>query len=434
MNIDEILMLVGQYSKDIIDLRREFHKYPEPGWLEFRTTARIVEILKNHKININYGPDIINKDYVWSYPEDLIQENINRAIEQGANPEIMKNIDGYTGVIAEFDTGKAGPVVALRFDIDCNEINESIEDDHRPAKEGFRSVNRDCMHACGHDGHASIGIITCLILNDIKDKLTGKIKVIFQPGEEGSKGAQSIAESGILKDVDIFLSGHLGMGLNTGDLVALYKEFLASTKFDLCFNGVSSHAANSPEEGKNAIVAASTAILGIYSLCQDGRGTSYVNAGTIKGGAARNIIADKVDLEMETRGMTTDIEQHLYKSALNCAEGAAKMYGCTYESVIKGYAPNTDSDDELLETIEFGVSNVQEITKFIPHKKFAGSEDVAYHMKKVKHNGGKAAFMGFGADIAASHHNVKFDFDEDALILAVKVYISILWRLLGQNK
>ena len=77
------------------------------------------------------------------------------------------------------------------------------------------------MHACGHDGHASLGLHTCIALNEIKDELSGIIKVIFQPAEEGVRGAQSIAEGGILDDVDYFLTGHLGMGWNTGSLVAL---------------------------------------------------------------------------------------------------------------------------------------------------------------------------------------------------------------------
>ena len=77
------------------------------------------------------------------------------------------------------------------------------------------------MHACGHDGHASLGLFVCLALNAIRKDLSGVIKIIFQPAEEGVRGAQSIAESGILDDVDWFLSGHLGMGWKTGELLAL---------------------------------------------------------------------------------------------------------------------------------------------------------------------------------------------------------------------
>lgn len=434
MNFESILKLINQYDNEIVNLRRDFHKYAEPGWLEFRTTAKIVEILKENKIKVDYGPRIINKKYIWSYPKDEILENIHRALNQGADPDIIKDMDGFTGAVATIDTGKQGPIVALRFDIDSNNINESLDNNHFPTKEGFRSVNKNSMHACGHDGHGAMGIVTCLVVNEIKERLSGKIKIIFQPGEEGSKGGQSIAESGVLDDVDILLSGHIGMGLKTGEILGLYSGFLASTKFDLCFRGLGSHAASSPEKGRNAIVAASTAILGMYSLCQDGRGISRVNVGTIKGGSGRNVIADKVYLEVETRGSTTEIEQDLYKAALACAEGASNMYGCTYESEIKGYAPNANSDEELLQYIENGVSKIKEINKLIPHDEFSASEDIAYLMKKVQDKGGKAVYMGLGSHIAASHHNDKFDFDENVLLTGVRVYTSILWEILNENK
>lgn len=421
-----IWRIVEQYEDKAVQWRREFHKYAETGWREFRTTSRIVEILTANQIPVQYGIEIINTDYTWSYPGNEIPEEIKRAINQGADEKIVSVMRGYTGVVATIDTGREGPVVAFRFDIDALAVRESECEEHLPYKQGYASVNRGIMHACGHDGHTAIGLVLCLVINEIKENINGKIKVIFQPGEEGAMGGQAVSESGILDDVDVLLSGHLGMGLPTGTFAVFSEGYLASTKFDLVFSGNSAHAGASPHVGNNAILAASSAVLAMYSFCQDGRGATRVNVGKFVGGTGRNVVADRVDIQMETRGEDDKIEQRLYHACLNAAEGAAQMYGCKIQHEIKGYASSVQSDKELSEPIYRGVSKVKEITMVVPSVQSSASEDVGYMMKKVREHGGCAAYVGIGADIDAPHHNNKFDFDEKSIMIGVKAYISIL--------
>lgn len=138
------------------------------------------------------------------------------------------------------------------------------------------------------------------------------------------------------------------------------------------------------------------------------------------------MVADRVDLQMETRGEDDEIEQRLYHACLNAAESAAQMYGCSVQHEIKGYASSVVSDKELSELICRGISKVSEITEILPSVHTTASEDVGYMMKKVREHGGYAAYMGIGADIAAPHHNEKFDLDERAITIGVKAYLSIL--------
>ena len=431
MKLEQYFEQAEQYRDSMTACRRDLHKYPESGWREFRTTAKIIGVLKEHKIPFRYGYEIINKDYVWSYPsEKELCAAADRAVAQGADPEIIKAMNGSTGACAVIETGKPGPVVALRVDIDCNDVGEDMSDSHLPAAEGFCSVNAGCTHACGHDGHATLGIYTCLLLNAMKEDLSGTIKIIFQPAEEGVRGAQSVAESGILDDVDIFLTSHLGMGWKTGQLVALSRDFLSTTKIDAVFHGVSSHAGMSPQDGRSAILAACAASLGMHTVCQDSRGASRINVGTFHGGTGRNVVADKAVLQIETRGETTEIERNVYHRAMESLEGAAKMFGCTVETEIKGSASSSNSDHELEPYIRAGAGRISEITEYIPESGFSGSEDATYLMAKVQSHGGKAAYMGLGANIAAPHHNGGFDFDESVLVTGVKLYASILWEIL----
>ena len=101
MKLEQYFEQAEQYRDKMTACRRDLHKYPESGWKEFRTTAKIIGVLKEHKIPFRYGYEIINKDYVWSYPsEKELCAAAERAVAQGADPEIIKAMNGSTGACA----------------------------------------------------------------------------------------------------------------------------------------------------------------------------------------------------------------------------------------------------------------------------------------------------------------------------------------------
>lgn len=267
-------------------------------------------------------------------------------------------------------------------------------------------------------------------MNEIKNDLCGTIKVIFQPAEEGVRGAQSIAEGGILDDVDYLLTGHLGMGWNTGSLVALSKGFLSTTKVDAEFKGVSAHAGMSPQDGKNAILAACSATLAMHTACQDSRGASRINVGTIQGGSGRNVVPADAMIRFETRGETADIQELVLKKAMNAVNGAAEMFDCSVDTKIMGSASSADSSAELEPFIRAGAARVPEITNYVKEAAFSGSEDATYLMAKVQSHGRKAAYMCIGSNIAAPHHNDHFNFDESSLLTGLRLYVSTVWEIM----
>ena len=224
-------------------------------------------------------------------------------------------------------------------------------------------------------------------------------------------------------------SSHLGMGYKTGELIGLTKDFLSTTKIDATFHGVASHAGMTPQEGRSAILAASAACLAMHTACQDSRGASRINVGTIHGGTGRNVVPDKTVIQIETRGKTADIERGVYNRAMASVEGAAAMFGCTVETAIMGSASSADSDWALEPYINKAQARVKEITRYQPEDGFTGSEDATYLMARVQAHGGVATYMGVGADIAAPHHNGKFNFDESALVTNVKLHTAIVWEI-----
>ena len=130
MDIQTLLYELKKYEDSMLTTRRDLHKHAETGWQEYRTTALLIEKLKEHGIPVKFGKEIINKDYLWAYPSETVRKSaIDRALNEGADPEIIKEMDGFTGLCAVIETGKPGPMLALRFDIDCNDVTESTDTD-----------------------------------------------------------------------------------------------------------------------------------------------------------------------------------------------------------------------------------------------------------------------------------------------------------------
>ena len=196
MNIYEKIIVSAQAQvEDLTAQRRDFHKFAEPGWLEMRTSSIIARRLTDLGYEVLTGEQVCDRDSRMGVPsQKVLDDSYERAVAQGADPEFVKATkDGMTGVIGILRCGE-GPVVAMRFDIDALGVIESQEPDHVPYAMGFASVNPGAMHACGHDGHACVGLGVAKTQMEIKDQLHGTIKLIFQPAEEGVRGAKSIVE------------------------------------------------------------------------------------------------------------------------------------------------------------------------------------------------------------------------------------------------
>ena len=436
MNELELYKIIEEYKDEIVAIRRDFHKYPESGWLEFRTTAKIAEILENDGISIIMGEELVSKPDLLGYPEQsVIKTAMERAVNDGANSDYVKRTNGYTGVCAIIDTGVSGPVTAFRFDIDSNELPETTLENHVPVIEGFGSIHPIEDHACGHDGHASIGIITALTLNKVKANLTGKFKFIFQPAEEGVRGGKAIAATGILDDVDYLLSGHIGFGARKNNLIITnVGGFLATTKIDAHITGLPAHAGASPEAGRNALLAAASAALNIHAQCQDGRGVSRVNVGTITAGTGRNVIASSALLKIETRGSSTEINNTVVENTLRTLKASCDIYQTELKTEIVGGAIGAKSDSELSQVVASVVLDTMPDQEIVSNYDLGGSEDVSYMMQAVQSHGGQATYSMFGTEIKGNHHTADFDFNEAVLMKAVKIFAASAMRLSNKGR
>ncbi|KMY42707.1 amidohydrolase [Peribacillus loiseleuriae] len=433
--IEHLSKLTENIYQSLIKWRRDFHKHAESGWVEFRTASIVASKLLSWGYEVHVGRDVINEDDRMGVPKtEVLEQEKKRALSQGADPEWVEQFSGgFTGVVGILDTGLPGPTIAFRVDMDALDIQEALSNEHRPTKEGFSSINANMMHACGHDAHTSIGLGVAYVLSQIKDQLKGIIKLIFQPAEEGVRGAKSMVTAGVVDDVDIFIAIHVGFEAELGELICGDLGFMATTKFDVTYTGEASHAGARPEQGKNALLAAATAALNLHAISRHSEGYSRVNVGFLQAGNGRNIIPNQAIFKVEVRGETTSINDFMYQKALQIIQSAADMYEVEVNIDIVGAAKSVESSEELISFISQQAKHINEIHTIQDSYKLGGSEDATYMISHVKERGGHAAYIVFGTTLSAGHHNEQFDIDENVIPIAVKTLTLCAYNAVSYN-
>ena len=420
-----------KYHDELISTRRHLHTMPEEGWSEFTTTAYIVEKLRKLGYEVLMGKKVINPDNCLGRSQKVVEAGLAYARKNGVSEELLKEMDGLTGCVGVLDTGRPGPTLAIRFDIDCVPVTESTDADHIPAKEGFCSTRPGLMHACGHDAHTSTGLAVAHWFADHKDEMKGKLKILFQPAEEGVRGAAGMAASGIVDDADYFLGAHIAMMCKTGELSVKPYGFLCTTKLDVTYTGRPAHAGVEPNAGRNAMAAACNAFVQLLGIARHGSGMTRINVGQLIAGEGRNVIPSHALMKMEVRGETGDINQYMYDAAVAIIKGCAISQGCEYKIEKMGEAVDLTNDEELVDVLTKAGEAVEGMTVRKDPMNFGGSEDATILARRVQAHGGKAALFVIGANRPSGHHTSKFDIDEKALDQGLAVWTNAVKEILG---
>ena len=426
----KIIKLVDDIAPEMIAKRRDFHKYPEIAWTEMRTASIIARNLADLGYEVLIGKEVCDAESRANLPsEEELEEAYNRAIAQGADPEYVKATKGgFTSVVGILHCGE-GPTVALRFDIDALYITETENENHFPNKEGFASINKGQMHACGHDCHAASGLGLAKVLIQIKDRLTGTIKLIFQPAEEGGQGGKAVAESGIVDDVNFILSAHNSDFGGNFDILPGVTGSMASRKCTAIFKGKSAHSGIAPHLGNNALLAAATAVQNLHAIPRHGLGATRINVGKLVAGNSFNVIPDSAYMLIDIRGETSELNEYMDAKAKTIIEAAAQMHGCTVEYMQNGYLPSVACDIPFAEKMADFCK--EHLNYRIHHPVFnTGSEDFSYLLDRVKSLGGTGTIMGVHSKFASNNHSPEFDLNEDYLERSVKAFAVILCELM----
>ena len=439
--MDKIANLALSLKDELIKDRRYFHSHPETGWFTFFTTAVLAKRLSDLGYEISLGDKVVKADARLGLGS---KEQCEKAIERAKkllSPEEAKYLpymkDGLTGLTAFIDTKRPGKFTAFRFDIDSVDVTESADADHRPFKEGFGADIAGITHACGHDGHISIGLGVAKLIAENLDEFNGKFKFIFQTAEEGTRGAVAMEAAGVLDGVEYLLGGHIGFQAKTnGGIICGTNKLLATSKFDVHITGRSAHAAGAPQDGANALLAASQMALSMHGITRHAKGVTRINVGVLKAGEGRNVIAPNGYLACETRGEDTNLNDFMYEKCMDIVKGVSEIYGVESKVVKTGGTNGADSDKEVTEIFYEAAKQSPFIDddKIVKELDFGACEDFAHFMRALQDRGAKSGYMMIGTNLKAGHHNCKFDFDEECLVAGVDVYLRSAYKLNGVKK
>ena len=287
------------------------------------------------------------------------------------------------------------------------------------------------MHACGHDAHTALGLAVARWIMENRERLTGVIKLIFQPAEEGVRGANAIVGSGFVDDVDVILASHCGGAIKSKQIGLVYDGLLASTKLDIRFTGVPSHAGNQPHAGKSALLAACSTCLQMAGIPRHGDGATRVSLGKLNAGEGRNITPAHAYIQAEVRGQTPEINDFLCRNVEHIVKGNAEAYQVQYELERVGEATTIVPCPDILEAISDVARQTEGVADVVELHKPSGSEDYSLMLKRVVERGGRGAMFRWGCR-HHGHHKSDFDIqDTETMPVAFGVFTGCVLRFNG---
>ena len=412
-------------QEQLIADRRHLHAHPEEGWCEFETTWFIVQRLKALDLEWKPGNDVIAPSAVMGRNADLVEKAKKRALEHGVPADFLGHLGGYTGAMAVLNTGRPGPVTGIRVDIDCLPIEESNDPAHEANAGNYRSVYPGFSPACGHDGHTAVGLAAARWLSENREKLCGTVKILFQPAEEGVRGAAAMAAKGIVDDVNWFAGAHIGCSARLGQVGVSHIGNLATTKFDLRYHGLAA-AAGSPEKGRSALMCGAATCMSLGSLPGHSQGITRVQIGRFESGTGRNIIAENAFMQLEVRGESTEINDYMAANVEMTVKGLAAAYGVDYELTRMGEAVTYRGDEEAVSIVKEVAAQVPGVDSVGDMNAKIGSEDCTMLIRRVQEHGGKAVFFYYVCNHPGQH---RVDFciqDETSLSIGFGCFVVVI--------
>lgn len=372
---------VQALKPEIIARRRDLHQHPELAFEEFRTAEIVANTLNDLGLEVQTGV-------------------------------------GRTGVVAILEGAHDGPTLLIRADMDALPIEEANETEYASATPGK-------MHACGHDGHTSIGLAVARMLTERQQDIHGRIKFVFQPAEEIGEGAKAMVDDGVLQNPrpDMSIGLHLWNTLPIGKVAVTAGPIMAAADIWSCtITGSGGHGA-SPHETHDPIVAASQIVSAVQTIVSRNvkpLEMAVVTVGAIKGGDAFNVIPPTVELKGTIRTYSEDVKALVHKRLKEVCEGVASALQCEAEVTIQPMTLVVDNDPALTERVAAAAAEVVGAENVKQDERSMGSEDMSYLMHDIP---GCYFFVGSAngeRGLDYPHHNPRFDVDEEALLIGAE--------------
>lgn len=405
---------IAAVKPKLVEWRRHLHQHPELSNREYNTAAYVAAYLKTLGIEVQTGV-------------------------------------GKTGVVGILKGSKPGPVIALRADMDALPVYERNDLPFASKDSGeYNGAKVPVMHACGHDTHVAILMGTATVLSKMKSQITGTVKFIFQPAEEGPPGdeeggAPLMINEGVMDNpkVDAIFGLHINSQTETGKIK--YKSgatMAASDWFTLVVNGKQSHGSQ-PWSGIDPIVVATQIIQGFQTIVSRQeeltKAPVVITVGKINAGVRNNIIPEQLVMAGTIRTLDSNMQKDVHKRMLLTATKIAEASGATATLTIDTKSKVTYNDPALVRAMLPSLQTAAGNSNVIEMDWTTGAEDFSFYGDKAP------AFFFFlggmpeGQDPlkAAAHHTPDFYVDDSMLDVGVKAFCQIVFdyeKMYGAKK
>ena len=361
------------------------------------------------------------------YEEEKTAELVAHNLEK-LGLEVKKGV-AKTGVVGLLRGAKPGKTVAIRADMDALPIEEA-----NPVP--YASKIKGKMHACGHDAHTTILLGEARFFSTRRDLLSGNIKWIFQPAEEGGAGGRVMTEEGVLENpkVDAIFGAHVFPEIPIGQIGVNEKEGLAATdRVTFKIVGRGGHGAY-PHLSRDPILAAGHLITQIHSIVSRSihpLDSAVISFGKIEGGTAFNIIPDAVELLATVRSLTPQVRETLKERMEQVASGVARSFGLECQFNYDYGYPALVNDPKMSHLVASACGKAIGKEKVAFLRPSMGGEDFAYYLEKVPGSFFRLGCRNEAKGFVNAFHNSRFDLDEDVLPFGVEMFVRIIEEYLG---
>ena len=386
---DAVTDQVAEALPGLIELRRDLHQNPELGFYETRTAG-------------------------------IISGRLN-----AAGLKVRAEVGG-TGVVGVLETGRAGPTLMIRADMDALPVEEL-------SGLPFASSNGQ-MHACGHDGHITMALGAAELLARRTEDLSGTLVFVFQPAEEFVEGAKAMIADNVMADhaPDRVIGLHLWNQYETGFVgVNQGTVFASADQFELVITGKGGHGAL-PHTAIDPVVITAQVISALQTVVSreiPPNAMGVLTVGQVIGGTAPNVIADFVTVRGTIRAYTSEIRDQIIAAAKRTASGVAETMRGSAEFRLLNGAPPVVNDPEVAAWLTGIAGSVPGVERVGAHEEVPVGDDMAEFINRVP---GCYFLLGAGDPERPPHHNARFVFDEGCLPLGVEIFARAALDYLGK--
>lgn len=380
---------------ELRELRHDLHRHPELGFEEHRTSALVRERL----------------------------ERLGYAVRASAE----------TGLVADLSPELAADTpLALRADLDCLPIHESLEIP-------WRSVHPGRSHKCGHDGHTAILLGTAELLAQLRPRLRANVRLLFQPAEEGVRGggARVMVAEGALEGVREIYGLHNWPSFPKGEVRVRPGPVMAQVhRLSVLIGGVGGHGSQ-PQLCRDPILAGAQLVTALQSVVSRGlgyEGGAVVSVCSFQAGTTDNVIPGEARLLGTIRTFEPRVTERVLERIREVVAGVASTFGVhTDLEITPGYPVlvNDVGCAEAVARVARVTSGVERVSgEELP---IAGGEDFAYFAETIP-----AAYFFLGAgrpgEVTPMCHHPAFDFDDDLLPLGMRLFVGLVFDRLGLDR